>query len=66
MFQTLCILLIIFVLSSFSPLGKAMLNLTLPGTHPDPEAVAHEVHRYSLSPLFLTIHLNVASYIALI
>ncbi|KAK2364201.1 pectate lyase [Trifolium repens] len=45
MFQTLCILLIIFVLSSFSPLGKAMLNLTLPGTHPDPEAVAHEVHR---------------------
>ncbi|XP_004494082.1 probable pectate lyase 12 [Cicer arietinum] len=45
MFQRICILLITVILSSFSPLGKAMLNLTLPGTHPDPEAVAHEVHR---------------------
>ncbi|CAJ2632528.1 unnamed protein product [Trifolium pratense] len=45
MFKTICIFLIIFVLSSFSTLGTAMLNLTIPGTHPDPEAVAHEVHR---------------------
>ncbi|CAI8614684.1 unnamed protein product [Vicia faba] len=43
--KTICILVTIFVLSSFSPLGIAMLNLTLPGTHPDPDAVAHEVHR---------------------
>jgi len=59
MFQTICILLII----SFSQLGTAMLNLTLPGTHPDPDAVAHEVHRYSLPCFF---HLNVPSYIAFI
>jgi len=63
MFQTICILLIISVLSSFSKLGTAMLNLTLPGTHPDPDAVAHEVHRYSLPCFF---HLNVPTYIALI
>ncbi|TKY62105.1 pectate lyase 12 [Spatholobus suberectus] len=44
MLQTTCILLL-SVLSSFSPLASAMLNLTLPGAHPDPEAVAHEVHR---------------------
>ncbi|KAL0347139.1 UNVERIFIED_CONTAM: putative pectate lyase 12 [Sesamum calycinum] len=40
---------IVFLLlvGSFSHLGWAMLNLTLPlpGQHPSPEAVAHEVHR---------------------
>jgi len=46
MLHTTCILLL-SLLSSFSPLGTAMLNLTLPGAHPDPEAVAHEVHRYT-------------------
>jgi len=32
-----------------------MLNLTLPGAHPDPEAVAHEVHRY-IHTFTLCIH----------
>ncbi|PON49017.1 Pectate lyase [Parasponia andersonii] len=41
-----CIVLI-SLLSSFSCLGGATLNLTLtlPGQHPFPEQVAHEVHR---------------------
>ena len=45
MLQRTCIVLI-SLLFSFSPLGRAMLNLTLPGQHPNPEAVAQEVHRY--------------------
>ena len=49
MFQTTCILLI-SLLGAFLPHGRAMLNLTLPGQHPDPEAVAREVHRYYLLP----------------
>ncbi|KAF7818669.1 putative pectate lyase 12 [Senna tora] len=44
MLQTSCILLISFM-ASFLPLGGAMLNLTLPGQHPDPESVVQEVHR---------------------
>ncbi|TKY52984.1 pectate lyase 12 [Spatholobus suberectus] len=44
MLQTTCILLF-SLLASFLPHGTAMLNLTLPGQHPDPEAVAREVHR---------------------
>ncbi|KAK7392494.1 hypothetical protein VNO78_20934 [Psophocarpus tetragonolobus] len=44
MLQTTCILLW-SVLASFLPHGTAMHNLTLPGQHPDPEAVAREVHR---------------------
>ncbi|XAR69152.1 Pectate lyase [Bertholletia excelsa] len=32
------------LLSSFSPLGAAMLNLSLPGQHPDPESVVQDVH----------------------
>lgn len=44
MLQTTCILLM-SLLGSFLPYGRAMLNLTLPGQHPDPEAVAREVHR---------------------
>ncbi|XP_061360468.1 probable pectate lyase 12 [Gastrolobium bilobum] len=43
MLQGTCILLI-SVLCSFLPHGTPMLNLTLPGQHPDPEAVAREVH----------------------
>ncbi|XP_050243219.1 probable pectate lyase 12 [Quercus robur] len=39
-----CIVLI-SLLCQFSPLGRAMLNLTLPGQHPNPEAVVQEVHR---------------------
>ncbi|XP_057514075.1 probable pectate lyase 12 isoform X1 [Actinidia eriantha] len=39
-----CIFLI-FLLSSFSPLGTAMVNLTLPGQHPNPEAVVQDVQR---------------------
>ncbi|XP_041028768.1 probable pectate lyase 12 [Juglans microcarpa x Juglans regia] len=34
----------ISLLCSFSPLGRAMLNLTLPGQHPNPQAVVQEVH----------------------
>ncbi|OIV92169.1 hypothetical protein TanjilG_30810 [Lupinus angustifolius] len=45
MLQKTYILLIFYGLAYFLPLGTSMLNLTLPGTHPDPEAVAHEVHR---------------------
>ncbi|KAE9590906.1 hypothetical protein Lal_00022979 [Lupinus albus] len=46
MLQKTCIILLIFsCFGYFLPLGTSMLNLTLPGTHPDPEAVAHEVHR---------------------
>ncbi|GMP84887.1 hypothetical protein CsSME_00038240 [Camellia sinensis var. sinensis] len=39
-----CIFLI-SLLSSFSPLGLAMLNLNLPGQHPNPEAVVQELQR---------------------
>ncbi|CAK9142991.1 unnamed protein product [Ilex paraguariensis] len=39
-----CIVLI-SLLSTFSPSVSAMLNLTLPGQHPDPEAVVQDVHR---------------------
>jgi len=46
MVQTTYILLFFSVLPSFLPHGKAELNLTLPGQHPDPEAVATDVHRY--------------------
>ncbi|XP_030473810.2 probable pectate lyase 12 [Syzygium oleosum] len=34
-----------WLLSSASPAKMAMLNLTLPGQHPDPESVVHDVHR---------------------
>ncbi|KAK2401175.1 pectate lyase [Trifolium repens] len=44
MTQTTSIFLITF-LSSFFTHGTSMLNLTLPGQHPDPESVALEVHR---------------------
>ncbi|KAI8560330.1 hypothetical protein RHMOL_Rhmol04G0247000 [Rhododendron molle] len=44
MLHKTCIFLIC-VLSSFSPFSTAMLNLTLPGQHPDPDAVVQEVHR---------------------
>ncbi|MED6138892.1 hypothetical protein PIB30_078819 [Stylosanthes scabra] len=41
-----CILLLCVVGSMLALEGAAaMLNLTLPGQHPDPEAVANEVHR---------------------
>ncbi|KAF9680228.1 hypothetical protein SADUNF_Sadunf06G0099500 [Salix dunnii] len=39
-----CIVLTL-ILSSFSPLGLAMLNRTLLTPHPNPEEVAQEVHR---------------------
>ncbi|KAG2402996.1 pectate lyase [Vigna angularis] len=45
MFQATYILLFFSVLSSFLPHGTAAFNLTLPGQHPDPEAVATQVHR---------------------
>lgn len=35
----------ILVLCYVSAFGSSILNLTLPGQHPDPEAVAREVHR---------------------
>ncbi|WJX11651.1 pectate lyase [Trifolium repens] len=44
MTQTTSIFLI-SLLSSFFTHGTSMLNLTLPGQHPDPESVAIEVHR---------------------
>jgi hypothetical protein len=44
MTQTTSIFLI-SLLSSFFTHGTSMLNLTLPGQHPDPESVALEVHR---------------------
>ncbi|KAL9426823.1 hypothetical protein AB3S75_033578 [Citrus x aurantiifolia] len=44
MFQRTCIVLI-SLLSSFSPQGRAMLNLTFPIPHPNPEDVAQDVHR---------------------
>lgn len=44
MLKTTCIL-VISVLSSFSPLTNAMLNLSLPGQHPNPDAVVQEFHR---------------------
>lgn len=37
----------ILLLSLFSPLGLAMLNLTFPNPHPNPEEVAQEVQRYN-------------------
>jgi hypothetical protein len=49
MLQRTCIVLI-SLFCSFSPLGRAVLNLTLPGQHPDPEAVVQEIHRYSVFP----------------
>ncbi|KAI3472030.1 hypothetical protein Pfo_028718 [Paulownia fortunei] len=39
-----CIVFLLLV-GSFSHLGSAMLNLTLPGQHPNPEHVAQDVHR---------------------
>lgn len=45
MLKTTCIL-VISVLSSFSPLTTALLNLSLPGQHPNPDAVVQEFHRY--------------------
>ncbi|CAJ1968885.1 unnamed protein product [Sphenostylis stenocarpa] len=45
MLHTTCILLFFFLLPLFLPHGTATLNLTLPGQHPDPEALAAEVHR---------------------
>ncbi|KAF4370972.1 hypothetical protein F8388_002865 [Cannabis sativa] len=46
MVQRTCIVVIIsLILSSFSYLGAAYLNLTLPGQHPFPEQVVHDVHR---------------------
>ena len=41
-----CIVLTL-ILSSFSPLGLAMLNRTLLTPHPNPEEVAQEVQRYN-------------------
>ena len=52
MLQRTCIVLI-SLLCSFSSLGRAMLNLTLPGQHPNPEAVVQEVHRYILAQVLL-------------
>ncbi|KAG2685459.1 hypothetical protein I3760_10G126600 [Carya illinoinensis] len=43
MLRRSCIVLI-SLLCSFAPLGKAVLNLTLPGQHPNPQAVVQEVH----------------------
>lgn len=83
MVQRTCIVQILVIISVFV-LGSTLgLNLTLPGPlpgqHPDPEAVAREVHRYafiSTSTLFkvaytyyiimsmLTIHL-IMSFIKL-
>lgn len=57
MLQTTCIILF-SVVAIFLPHGTAMLNLTLPGQHPDPEAVAREVHRYlhhSKQPAFFCL-----------
>lgn len=45
MIQRTCIVFI-SLLGSFCPLGMAMLNLTLPHHHPNPEAVAQDVQRY--------------------
>ncbi|XAR69662.1 Pectate lyase [Bertholletia excelsa] len=42
--QRTCIFLVLLLLSS-SPLVTAMLNLTLPGQHPNPDAIVQEVHR---------------------
>ncbi|KAI8013511.1 putative pectate lyase 12 [Camellia lanceoleosa] len=44
MLHTSCIFLIC-LLSSFSPLGTAMLNLTLSGQHPNPDSVVQDVQR---------------------
>ncbi|KAA8518697.1 hypothetical protein F0562_016529 [Nyssa sinensis] len=44
MLQRTCIVLI-SLLSSISPLASAVLNLTLPHQHPNPEAVAQDVQR---------------------
>ncbi|XP_031278825.1 probable pectate lyase 12 isoform X2 [Pistacia vera] len=44
MFRSTCIVLI-SLLSSFFPLGRAMLNLTFPTPHPNPEEVVQELHR---------------------
>ncbi|KAJ7976896.1 Pectate lyase [Quillaja saponaria] len=44
MFHLTCILLV-YLLVSFFTLGRPMLNLTLTGQHPDPEAVVQLVHR---------------------
>ncbi|CAI0407643.1 unnamed protein product [Linum tenue] len=38
-------IVLVLLLSSFPPLPWAMLNLTLPSAHPDPEFVAQEVQR---------------------
>ncbi|XP_073149194.1 probable pectate lyase 12 [Henckelia pumila] len=35
----------VFLLGAFSCQVSALLNLTLPGQHPDPESVAQDVHR---------------------
>ncbi|XP_073309995.1 probable pectate lyase 12 [Primulina huaijiensis] len=39
-----CIVLV-FLVGAFSYQVSALLNLTLPGQHPDPESVAQDVHR---------------------
>ncbi|GMH13298.1 hypothetical protein Nepgr_015139 [Nepenthes gracilis] len=38
-------ILLLCILSSFSPLARALLNLTLPHQHPNPEAVVQELQR---------------------